>query len=588
MLPIGSPQLYIAGQLLAIAYLVFAIVVTFIDILYILRHYTSFPFGDHWIWLGVLYQKGPLAALASQYNEHRLTVPGLFYFLDHRLFAGRNAFLVIASTLIQISCMLLLILPVWQQPKILKPVRYVFAGFVAITMFWFIQAENFFYPFSLCLACSNLGILAALNLLPRLAGQPAASGRVALLLTGMVGCAAWATFSYGHGILIWPVLVLMCLLLRVQRRYSLIIVFAFCFVLALYFFHYKTPAGHANPLQSLRNPVQIVRYVTLMIGLPFFGSGTQDVTFLNHVGSYVITGGAILFAVVLFLQFAYSKVERKSREEVVYCALMVLCLGAAFITALGRSSFPSNQALSGRYAPVPLMFWISLIALLTLYLSRWEAQHGLGRAIWCGLLMAASMVTLSTQAGMGRYMATRERGQAGAAMSITVGVPDVPRIAEELYPHVALVSFVDQKATLFLGHSLFAHAGAALLGKPMFEYLHLAPSATCLGSVDSATLLAKPSSPGVRLVGWAWNVPQRHTASTIWIADEHMVIRGLGVTDVLRPDVSSAYGDTGMDLTGWIAYAQIPPQGVSPLIVYAGLDDGRSVCQIGVPRPPAL
>ena len=45
----------------------------------------------------------------------------------------------------------------------------------------------------------------------------------------------------------------------------------------------------------------------------------------------------------------------------------------------------------------------------------------MGRAIWCALLIMASVSTLSTQPMMGNYMAYREREQAAAAMSLTAG-----------------------------------------------------------------------------------------------------------------------------------------------------------------------
>jgi len=87
-----------------IAYLAFAILVGLADILFILRHYPTFPFGDHWIWLARLYERGPLGAIWSQYNEHRLVFPGVLFFLDHRYFGSVNGLLIIASMLFQAGC----------------------------------------------------------------------------------------------------------------------------------------------------------------------------------------------------------------------------------------------------------------------------------------------------------------------------------------------------------------------------------------------------------------------------------------------------------------------------------------------------
>ena len=56
------------GVFAAVTYLVFAILAGLADIFYILRHYTRFPFGDHWIWLERFYRNGLLATLYAQFN----------------------------------------------------------------------------------------------------------------------------------------------------------------------------------------------------------------------------------------------------------------------------------------------------------------------------------------------------------------------------------------------------------------------------------------------------------------------------------------------------------------------------------------
>src|SRR5579871_2293893 len=113
-----------------IAWLGVAILEAFASIVFVLRHYTRFPFGDHWIWLARLYQDGLFATLCSQFNEHRYFVPGLFYFADHRFFGSTNTFLTFFLLAVQIAATALLIRPVWQAPR--QPLRYFFAGFTVI------------------------------------------------------------------------------------------------------------------------------------------------------------------------------------------------------------------------------------------------------------------------------------------------------------------------------------------------------------------------------------------------------------------------------------------------------------------------
>jgi hypothetical protein len=582
----GPSRIYSLGAFAAVIYLAFAILVGLADVFYILRHYTRFPFGDHWIWLERFYRNGLLATLYAQFNEHRLVIPGLWYFLDHRYFGGTNTFLVVLLVLMQIGCIILAVLPLCRQTDAPKPVRYVFAGFVVITMLWFIQAEDFFYPYQICIVCCNLGILGSLHLFARFVERTRQSRPLVWVGIGMLACALWANFSNGHGILVWPVLLAAGLLLRLPARWLSIVLLVMLCALGIYFFHYQTPAQHAGPLESLHHPIRVMHYVVLMIGLPFFGAGTQDIRLSSHVVSYVISISGILLAAVLLLRFARTKAAQRSREQVIYCSLMLLCLGACSITALGRSRFPLWQALSGRYAPIPLLFWISLTGLITAYLCAREVRGGLGSAVWCALLVIASMATLSTHLLLGRNMAVRERGQAAAALSITVGVPDLPRIGEELSGQFNRILFVDRAAVPFLGHSLFWRPEAAVLGTPLLDHFQLAPANECLGVVDMVNLLPEPASKGARLLGWAWDGHRRSEISGVWVVDDQKVIRGLGITRLSRPDVAAAYPNADMDAAGWVAYSQLPAPGSDALTVFASLDGGKSVCQIGASRTP--
>ena len=143
--------------------------------------------------------------------------------------------------------------------------------------------------------------------------------------------------------------------------------------------------------------------------------------------TYAIACAGILGGIALVLRFALTRGGQKS-QEFFYVSIVLLALGSAFITGVGRSRFPIAEFISGRYAPVPLLFWIGLAALITMQLCRREPAGGRGAAIWCAFLILASVATFPTHFPLGRYFALRERLQAAAALSIAVGVPDVPRV----------------------------------------------------------------------------------------------------------------------------------------------------------------
>ena len=601
----------------AVAYLVFACLVSVANILFILRHFTKYPFGDYWTWLERLYKNGLLATLFMQFNEHRLVVPGIFYFLDHRYLGAQNVFLVILYLALQIACIALLIIPIWRhlaqrarfprrhldgEPNgfrrrgvpvlrgswrdVAWPVRIIFVGFTITAMMWFIQAEDFFYPYQLSIICAVFGILVTIELFTRLSDWPNLSGRKRLsLLAGVIGFGLWASFSFGNGLLVWPVMLAMGLCLAMPRPAILAILAVFAVVLALYFLGYRTPSLHARPLASLTGkPLKVFWYLIVMLGLPFFGPGAGDVGLVSRLGCYLATASGMLLAVAFILRAALAR-RRRDAAGLFYSSLLLVIMGSAFITALGRVSFPIPQALSGRYSPVILVFWISLAALITIELSVWEAEGGLGRAMWCAMMILASTATLSARAPLGDYMANRERLQQAAAISLAVGAPDRQRIQEQLSLYDRVL-FVDRSASRWMGHSMFARPESRLLGTPLWSHFGPAAASDCDGAFDSASILPGISPPGARLTGWAWDKHDSRRPKQVWVTDDQMIIRGFGVTGILRADVAGAFHEDARKYSGWLAYAPVPAQGSGALKVYAELNRGGQVCQIGAPRTP--
>jgi hypothetical protein len=206
---------------------------------------------------------------------------------------------------------------------------------------------------------------------------------------------------------------------------------------------------------------------------------------------------------------------------------------------------------------MPLIFWVSLTALITIHLPR-------GHAIWCTILVAFSAATFPSHIFLGRYMAIRERDQAAAAMSMTVGVPDLARIGEEL-GSMTMIAIVEQDARVALGRSLFARPEAQWLETPLRDHFAIAPEGACTGAVD----MVVPLPRGARLGGWALDTRRGQATARIWITDSQSIIRGLGITG--RPRIS--------DTAGWIAYSRPIPNG-DAFTVFAEIRDSRTVCRI--------
>jgi len=449
----------------------------------------------------------------------------------------------------------------------------VFTGFLLIVAFWFIQGEDFFYPFQMCISFATLGILAGLQLFAGMANSATRGSYLAAIFV----CVLWATFSFGHGILIWPVMLGFGLLMHIPRRTWLALLGMSVFAIALYFTGYARPPGSANPIESLRHPLHLIQYAILFLGLPFIGPGQPDAQLSNHPLGYA----ASVLGIATALIFVLRRPSRENPASLFYSSLIVTALASTLLTALGRANFPLEQALSGRYAPVPLLFWFSLLGLSTIYIAR--SKTALAAPAWCAILIVASIATLPSQKKFGLYFADRERSQAAAAASIQVGVPDAPQIDAEI-ANPGLVDYVDRESTAALGHSLFSRSGSELLGHALRDYFQIASPGTCQGYLDLITPVASSKTPGARLIGWAWDTSAARDVARILVTDEQGFVRGLGITHVRRSDVAFALHNDAMAFAGWIAYARLPSP-AERMNAYGEIGD-RLVCHIGTPKQP--
>ncbi len=128
-----------AAHLGATLYLGAAIVFTLGTAAYVLAEHFVLPFRDHWTWLARFYVQGLRTTLWAQAGEHRLVIPGLFYYVDLAAFSGRGTFLTASLLAAQLGGALCLAAPFWRRGVVSRPAAFVFTGFSLVLMVWLIQ-----------------------------------------------------------------------------------------------------------------------------------------------------------------------------------------------------------------------------------------------------------------------------------------------------------------------------------------------------------------------------------------------------------------------------------------------------------------
>jgi hypothetical protein len=161
--------------------------------------------------------------------------------------------------------------------------------------------------------------------------------------------------------------------------------------------------------------------------------------FLAYLGapivSYHLAGAAVMGAAGLAC-FAWLAVV--SRKEGIppdtigfYLVLGVFALLGAMMTAVARAGFGPNQALSSRYITLSTLFWVSVVSLLHVWLSRRKSR--LPWLIWTGLF-----VVLAVNSAYGT-LKWDERYDFRLPARAELLHGDNPDLLQRLYPEPAVV-----------------------------------------------------------------------------------------------------------------------------------------------------
>ncbi|MGO9515628.1 MAG: hypothetical protein ACLPND_01145 [Candidatus Korobacteraceae bacterium] len=119
--------------------------------------YSSLPFWDGWIQVGV--DGGPPlspAWLWKQWNEHRLVIPKLFLAADLYLFHARQVFLLGSILAIQLLHLMVLSWSMWVLGGWRGALWRTGTGLAAFCLFCPAQQENFVWGFQVCFVLPQL------------------------------------------------------------------------------------------------------------------------------------------------------------------------------------------------------------------------------------------------------------------------------------------------------------------------------------------------------------------------------------------------------------------------------------------------
>ena len=547
----------------------------------IAQSYSGMLFSDEWggdPTPGVV-----LHNLFSQHNEHRIAIPRLFFLVDKYLFAGSNLFTLTASVATQLCTAIILIGIAYREESGTRMRTAWIIGLILGLLFSGYQYENLFWGFQIQFFLVNVFAIAAFSVL-------AFRGVTwtGLLLAALLGTAA--TFCLANGILVLLILPLLAIALWRPWAHVTLLSTVFIIVLVLYLRGYHALPNHEDPIQALLHPDQVAIFALTYLGAPLAAtvSSVFDLLNLNHAfaglrlrlydASVVVIG---LAGCVVTTWYGYQ-IIRRPREfgpaHYILLAMMGFVVGTAFVTALGRIDFSTQQAGASKYGTPVLIFWVAVLLMV------WKARSLTWSPLGARIPMFAILLLLTLVVGQASLSATarewRDR-ELWVKTALLAGANDLDAFKPPIY------FFPEQ--IVDIGRALreerlspFNESWAMWRGTPLEAHVAIAGPGRCIGSFD--TIKPIPDAPGSekmssRVQGWGWNLERGSAIAKIVLVGNTGQVTGYAVSRLPRPDVVAHEARVTDAFTGWAGHVLTAQSG--EIRAYGLVDHDRSACLLG-------
>ncbi len=521
------------------------------------HQFTGYPLMDYWIAAIKLpsYEKFDFPVLWEQHNEHRVTVPEFTFAVDDLLFGARGLFPISLNALFQLLTFTAFAWVIWAD-KLLSPyLRLAAIAMGGIVLGWPGISYVLSYPFLLVWTIIQFMMCAALLLLIR--------KHTAL----PVLCAVIATFSAGHGMLLWPVLLLFGFILQIgwYRLAALSVTGAASILL---YFHNLVGSNDVAARRFLHEPTWFAGFVVSMLSMPF---GVDRRIF----GLWVGTLSLVWFTTIALI--AWRNRLLRETPAVVLFGLCILSLLTVMLCGVGRTlpgfwDYPTAKV--ARYLSVPVCYWASLLMATFWVLARSRCQPAV---VWAAVCLTASAMAyqfphIAPWLNLQFDMYSRQQS---AVVAMESGVTCDNIVTSDLYPYPQVVYRWDpllKQRRL----SIYADSRFAWVGQPVSTLSTVSSATPAQGGVT--TIL--PFACATQLAGWS-----EDTARDLLLVNERGIVAGLARR--LPAGLPLYLPNNWARLSpreNWTGFVNptVPSLTVQP---YAISPDSRSVRQVGLPVP---
>lgn len=299
---------------------------------YIVFHHVAPLSRDQWHMYDALFDQGLWKTSITTVSGHRHILAFLLYDIDIAVFGGKNTFLIAVDWLLNLSLIAVLC---WQIKKCVtnKTPRYFLMGWTVLLLCWLINIALLGWGFNgINNYLSILSTVSSVFFLHWAIQKKNHSQRnvlIALLLGGV------ATFSFGNGILVWPIAWLLLFCCRAPRVYWGVVAFAASMFFALYLL---LPGGDA-----VGSALHINSWKTLTFPVTLMGGPVYHLLRAWHVLSEnaltwiaVSTGVAVCGLALRVLWQSWQRRENNDALDVMAVTCILIGFGTVMLLLLTR------------------------------------------------------------------------------------------------------------------------------------------------------------------------------------------------------------------------------------------------------------
>jgi len=336
---------------------------------YIRLYYVDAPYSDEWEFVGYLdaWKQGQfkLTELFTQYNEHRIVFTKLSILSlsiwrqwDHLTGLHLNLLLAIAEFLLLLTC-------IHRAGSHLKDARLLAcAPAVSVLFFSMRQSESWYWGFTNQIWFVLLMVSVMIYLL-------AVEGRRRSRTAVAIGCGIAASFSYGNGILAWPLgMAIIPVRQALDKRYNVweLGAWAICGLFVMIFFLH----GYRFHVRSYDfSPIALLQYCLVCLSNPLLTEKNYGLAFL------LSSLGLVAFPIVSWILVRKKHVP--ARLLLPFWAMAGFSIGTACLTAVGRLHMHIETAFFSRYVTFSTLFWVCLVVLIAISVRTPGDALGLGK-----------------------------------------------------------------------------------------------------------------------------------------------------------------------------------------------------------------